>query len=219
MMRDIVFLVADGEMQATVEGFFENEAFDQRLQCARFEFDTKQDLIKHPRKDAGVYQDGHNLLKSYMGTHQYAVVMVDFAFNDNLEIMDYGQFCDNMKAKMKKSGWPEERFLIMAINPELEVLMWQADTRRIEPIFNFQGESGGLRAWLQERNLWEIGLPKPQDPKAAIDKVRNQNWGRKKTHTQIFKRIAKDVSFRGCEDESFNSFLRQIQAWFPRVYA
>ncbi|AEP29396.1 methylation-associated defense system protein MAD4 [Brumicola nitratireducens] len=218
-MRDIIFLVADGEMQATVEGFFENQAFDQRLQCTRFEFDTKQDLIKHPRKDAGVYQDGHNLLKSYIGTHQYAVVMVDFAFNDNLEMMDYEQFCENIKAKMLKAGWPEERFFIMAINPELEVLMWQNDTKRIESVFDFQGESGGLRAWLQERNLWDEGLIKPQDPKAAIDIVRGQCWGRKKTHSQIFKRIAKDVSFKGCEDESFNGLLQQIQVWYPRRYA
>ncbi len=57
------------------------------------------------------------------------------------------------------------------------------------------------------------------EPKAAIDAVRGQNWGRKKTHSQLFKRIAKDVSFRGCEDESFNGLLHQIQAWYPRVYA
>lgn len=55
--------------------------------------------------------------------------------------------------------------------------------------------------------------------KAAIDAVRGQNWGRKKTHSQLYKRIAKDVSFRGCEDETFNGLLHQIQAWYPRVYA
>ncbi|MEG3759283.1 hypothetical protein V5096_15150 [Pseudoalteromonas carrageenovora] len=218
-MRDIIFLVADGEMQATVEGFFDNEAFDQRLQCARFEFDTKQDLIKHPRKDPGVYNEGHHFLKSYLETHRYAVLMVDFDFNDNLDVMDYERFCDDIKAKMRSVGWPDERFFVMAINPELEVLMWQSDTRRIEHIFDYKGQPGGLRSWLQERNLWDEGLSKPQDPKAAIDKVRGQSWGRKKTHSQIFKRIAKEVSFRGCEDESFNGLLQQIQAWYPQEWA
>lgn len=217
-MRDIVFLVADGEMQATVEGFFENPAFDHRLQCARFEFDTKQDLIKHPRKDPGVYQEGHNLLKSYVDTHNYAVVMVDFAFNDNLQKMNYQQFRENIKTNMRSAGWPYDRFFVMAINPELEVLMWQADTRRVEPIFDYPGESGTLRTWLQDRNLWDTDALKPTDPKAAIDKVRGQSWGRKKTHSQLFKRIAKEVSFRGCKDESFNCLLQQIQAWYPRVY-
>jgi len=60
---------------------------------------------------------------------------------------------------------------------------------------------------------------KPTGPKAAIDAVRSQNWGRKKTHSQLFKRIAKDVSFRGCADESFNGLLQQIQAWYPQEWA
>ncbi len=218
-MRDIVFLVADGEMQATVEGFFENPAFDQRLECAKFEFDTKQDLIKHPRKDPGVYQDGHSLLKSYVATHNYAVVMVDFAFNDNLQTMDYQQFCDTIKANMIVAGWPEDRFFVMAINPELEVLMWQSNTRKIEPIFDYPGEAGSLKTWLQDRSLWDANKTKPSDPKAAIDTVRNQSWGRKKTHSQLFKRIAREVSFRGCEDESFNGLLQQIQAWYPQEWA
>lgn len=218
-MRDIVFLVADGEMQATVEGFFENPAFDLRLQCARFEFDTKQDLIKHPRKDPGIYQEGHNLLKSYVATHKFAVVMVDFAFNDNLQKMNYQQFCEHIKDNMREAGWPNERFFVMAINPELEVLMWQSDTRRIEPVFDYPGDAGSLRTWLQNRNLWDADHTKPANPKAAIDAVGRQSWGRKKTHSQLFKRIARDVSFRGCEDESFNGLLHQIQAWYPRFQA
>lgn len=220
-MRDVVFLVADGEMQATVEGFFENPAFDTRLQCGRFEFDTKQDLIKHPGKDPGVYQNGHYLLQRFIDSHRYAVVMVDFAFNDNLRTMDYQQFCENINANMRTAGWPDDRFFVMAINPELEVLMWQADTSRIEHIFDYPRDRGAgtLKAWLQARDLWDADALKPADPKAAIDAVRDQSWGRKKTHSQLFKRIAKEVSFRGCTDESFNGLLQQIQAWYPRVYA
>lgn len=39
------------------------------------------------------------------------------------------------------------------------------------------------------------------------------------THSGRFKHSTKDVSFKGCEDESFNGLLHQIQAWYPRVYA
>lgn len=220
-MRDIVFLVADGEMQATVEGFFKNPAFDARLQCARFEFDTKQDLIKHPGKDPGVYQNGHYLLQRFIDSHRYAVVMIDFAFNNNLETMGYHQFCEKIKANMRAAGWSDDRFFVMAINPELEILMWQADTSRIEHIFDYPRDrgTGTLRAWLQARNLWDADALKPADPKAAIDAVRDQSWGRKKTHSHLFKRIAKEVSFRGCADESFNGLLQQIRAWYPRGYA
>ncbi|MDP5132487.1 MAG: hypothetical protein NWQ54_16530 [Paraglaciecola sp.] len=219
-MRDIVFLVADGEMQATVEGFFEHPAFAERLNCGRFQFDTKEDLVKHPGKDPGVYQTGHYLLQRYLSTHRNAVVMVDFAFNNNLQTMAYQQFCETINANMRAAGWPDDRFFVMAINPELEVLMWQADTCRIEHIFDYPREKEGmsLREWLQHRNLWAADALKPTDPKAAIDKVRGQPWGRKKTHSLLFKRIAKEVSFRGCEDASFNGLLQQIQTWYPRVY-
>lgn len=59
---------------------------------------------------------------------------------------------------------------------------------------------------------------KPADPKPAIDAVRSQNWGRKKTHSQLFKRIAKEVSFKGCQDESLIGLLQQIQGWYPVVH-
>ena len=217
-MRDIIFLVADGEMQATVEGFFENPAYEKRMNCKKFEFDSKQDLIKHPRKDPGVFQDGHNFLKGYLNTHQYAVVMLDFAFNDNLTAMNYDDFVETLKKNMRASGWPEERFAVMAINPELEVLMWQSDTQGIERIVDFPGPQGGLRGWLNERGLWADDLVKPEDPKAAIDKVRGQSWGRKKTHSQIFKRVAKEVSFKGCQDIAFNGLLVKIQTWYPQEW-
>lgn len=53
------------------------------------------------------------------------------------------------------------------------------------------------------------------DSKAAIDAVRGQNWGRKKTNSQLVKRIAKGVSFRGCQDKSFKGLLQKLQVWYP----
>lgn len=214
-MRDIIFLVADGEMEATVQGFFENEAYHQRLQCAQFDFDPKKDLIKHPKKDPGVYQDGHHYLKLYRETHRFAVVMLDFAFNDNLQNKDYQEFCQEIHQKMLGAGWPQDSFVVMVINPELEVLMWQSNTQGIEHIVDYQGPQGGLKTWLEHQGLWPADSPKPPDPKAAIDKVRGKNWGRRKTHSQIYKRVAKEVSFRNCQDASFLGLWEQIKQWYP----
>lgn len=214
-MRDIVFLVADGEMEETVKGFFENAAYERRLECDRFEFDAIKDLFNHPHKDPGVYGEAHNFLKLYIDTHQHAVVMLDFDFNDNLHNKNYDEFCQEIIGNMVSAGWPEDRFYVMVINPELEMLMWQENTQGIESIINYPGQQGSLRQWLSEHNLWPDDAPKPPDPKAAIDKVRNQCWGRKKTHSQIFKRIAKDVSFRGCQDQAFVGLWRQLQTWYP----
>ncbi len=217
--RDIVFLVADGEMEQTVKGFFENPAYDQRLTCARFDFDAKQDLIAHPQKDPGVYAGGHKLLELYLETHEYAVVMLDFDFNDNLKNKDIEEFREEIKNRMLSVGWSEDRFHIMVINPELEVLMWQEDTRGIEQALDYRGEQGTLRQWLKDRHLWDEGVPKPPDPKKALDTIRAENSGRSRTHSQIFKRVAKDVSFKHCEDPAFVGLWQQLQNWFPVEYA
>lgn len=213
--RDIVFLVADGEMEETVKGFFENPAYEQRLQCNRFEFDPRQDLFAHPGKDPGVYQDAHHFLKLYLDRHEYAVVMLDFDFNDNLNNKDIDEFRQEISERMLSVGWPEQRFHVMVINPELEVLMWKEDTRGIEQALDYRGEQGSLRAWLRDRGLWNEGMKKPPDPKKALDTIRTQNPGRSRAHSQIFKRIARDVSFQHCQDPVFVGLRQQLQHWYP----
>jgi len=217
-MRDIVFLVADGEMEETVKGFFENPAYERRLQCNRFSFDPQQDVYAHPGKDPGVYAGAHNFLELYLDSHKYAVVMLDFAFNDNLINGDIDSLKEDISQNMLSVGWPEERFHIMVINPELEVLMWQEDTRKLEEILDYRWEVGSLRNWLRDKGLWDEGEPKPSDPKSAIDIIRAANPGRTRTHSQIFRRVAKDVSFIRCRDQAFIGLWQQLQHWYPVQY-
>jgi len=214
-MRDIVFLVADGEMRRTVEGFFEHEAYERRLQCSRFDFDPKLDLFDHPEKDPGVFLQAHKFLNLFRETHKFAVVMLDFAFNDNLESRDVDEFCEEILQNLITSGWNEEQVHVMVINPELEVLMWQEDTQGIERIIDYPNTQGSLREWLLNKGLWPADEAKPPDPKQAIDVVRKQGWGRKKSHSQIFKKVAAQVSFRNCRDQAFNDLWSQLQTWYP----
>lgn len=218
-MRDVVFLVADGQMNETVKGFFENPAYDQRLSCHKFGFDPREDLLPHPKKDPGVYSDAHNFLKLYLDTHQHAVVMLDFAFNDNLENGDIEKLKADIEKNMLSVGWPAERFHIMVIDPELEVLMWQEDTRKLEEILDYRFDAGSLRAWLKDRGMWDEGVPKPPDPKAALNTIRSDNQGRSISPSQIFRRVAKDVSFRRCKDQAFTGLWAQLQAWYPVTYS
>lgn len=55
----------------------------------------------------------------------------------------------------------------------------------------------------------------PVDPKSVIDALKVQNRGRNKTHSQLYKRIAKDVFSKDCAVDSFNSLLQRIQIWYP----
>lgn len=217
-MRDVVFLVADGEMRRTVEGFFEHEAYERRLQCNRFDFDPKQDLFDHPDKDPGVYAEAHKFLNLYKDTHQNAVVMLDFAFNDNFETKTVDGLQEEIRANLIASGWDEDRVHVMVLNPELEVLMWQEDTQGIERIIEYPNQQGSLRTWLKDKGLWPEELPKPPDPKQAIDVIRSQGWGKKKTHSQIFKKVATSVTFQNCQDQAFVGLWQQLQTWYPVQY-
>lgn len=217
-MRDIIFLVADGEMRRTVEGFFEHEAYERRLQCNRFYFDPQQDLVDHPGKDPGVYAEAHKFLELYKDTHTHSVVMLDFAFNDNLDTKNPEDLQQEMLQNMIDCGWAADHVHVMVINPELEVLMWQEETQGIERIIEYPGVQNSLREWLKDRGMWDEGLPKPPDPKAAIDLVRKQGWGKMKTHSQIFKRVASSVSFRNCQDLGFVGLRQKLQVWFPQEW-
>ncbi|PMH08663.1 methylation-associated defense system protein MAD4 [Vibrio lentus] len=217
-MRDIVFLVADGQMEQTVKGFFDNPAYERRLQCNRFEFNAQEDLFTHPGNDPGVFNEAHQFLNLYSDSHRYAVIMLDFNFNDNLKVKDIDQFRQELSLRMQEAGWPKERFYIMAINPELEVLMWQEDTRGLERILGYAGQEGSLRQWLADKGLWPTDVLKPPEPKKAIDFVRAQSWGPSITRPQIFKAVAKNVSFRRCQDDSFVGLWQQLQVWYPVQY-
>lgn len=210
-MRDIIFLVADGEMEETVKGFFTNPAYENRLQCRKFEFDPIADLKTHPGKDPGVLADAHNVLKLYLDLHEYAVVMLDFQFNKNHETTTVELLRDEIAQNMLSVGWPQERFHVMVIDPELEVLMWQEDTRGIEQAIDYRWEQGSLRNWLKDHGLWEDGLSKPPDPKSALDRIRSANPGRSRTHSQIFRRVSSKVSFRNCQDPAFRGLWQQLQ--------
>lgn len=218
-MRDIIFLVADGEMRRTVEGFFEHEAYERRLQCNRFDFDPQHDLVDHPGKDPGVYAEAHKFLELYRDTHSHAVVMLDFAFNDNVDTKNPQDLQQEILQNMIDSGWAADHVHIMVINPELEVLMWQEDTQGIERIIEYPDRQKSLRDWLKDKGMWEEGLLKPQDPKGAIDLIRSQCWGKKKTRSQIFKRVANSVSFKNCQDQAFTGLWAQLQEWYPVIYS
>lgn len=57
----------------------------------------------------------------------------------------------------------------------------------------------------------------PVAAKSVIDAVRAQNRWRNKVHSQLYKRITKDVSSKDCANELFNSLFQRIQVWYPVV--
>lgn len=64
--RDCVFLVADKNMEAMVQGFLLREAFHLSLGCGAFNFDPREDLfVAAGHTDPGLYKKASELTRGF----------------------------------------------------------------------------------------------------------------------------------------------------------
>ena len=216
-MKHMVVMVADSEMEAAVNGFFKNPAYHTKLGCKAFDFNSQGDLVKL-KNDPEVFHNGHEYLRGYVESHQYALVMLDKECGMTHSAEEMAQhITDNLLSV----GWSEDRIHVMVIDPELEVLLWQEDTRRLEEAVGCTLAAGGLRQWLIDHKHWPAGTPAPVDPKAAIDAVIGCSAIRRKnkSHARVYGKFAEIVSLRHCTNGTFGALQGQVQAWFPAEWA
>ena len=203
-MTDCIFLLADGQMEAVFRGFLERSDFDKRLHVSAFTFET----AVAPNKDPGVYNDADIILRPYQKTHRFAVVVLD---NDWEGSPGIAMMQAKIAEKLLLSGWEQERFEIIVINPELENWIWQ-DSPHIAEVFRFKLHAS-LREWLREQHLWESGDPKPARPKEAVEKTLRAT--RTPVSGDLYRRITARVGIRNCLDPAFQTLCAALQLWFP----
>lgn len=81
-MSDCIFLVADGAMKATCQGFLGRKKYNFSLNTREFTFE----IISHPQCDPGVYHTSHQILAAYSRQCKHAVVMLDKAWEGSKAI-------------------------------------------------------------------------------------------------------------------------------------
>lgn len=208
-MRDCVFFVADKTMQETFLGFLTREDRFEQLECGAFEFDPNQDLFfAAGQNDPGLFTRAGELLKPFTNTHRKLVVVLDCDWDASP-----GQtvIIQQISEQLAASGWEDNQFIVIAIDPELEQWIWQDspiladELRHLGPV--------SLRSSLQARGLWPEGLLKPPTPKELFNQLRQEN--RVKKSSSIYKRIATAVPVAACQDNEFKRLVAQLQAWFP----
>lgn len=207
--RDCVFLVADSNMKACIEGFLGRPQFHRNLGTGPFTFESRQDLIVGDgRNDPGVYIHAHELLRPYLKSHRYAVIILDCEWDGSP-----GSECilRDIQNRMQSNGWTEERFAIIAIDPELEAWIWQ-DSPHIDAALGFKGP-GKLRERLLQDGTWPAGARKPPRPKEAIDAVLRS--ARTPRSSSLYRKITEKVSVRSCSDPSFAVLIEALRSWFP----
>lgn len=208
-MRDCIFLLADLGMVVAFKGFFSRHNFHYALGTAPFTFDIKQDIIcDSAGNDPGVYTRAHELLRYYQSSHQNAVIVLDNAWQGSPSV---DKIRADISTRMEQVGWERNRFVIIVIDPELEVWMWQ-DNPHVAQAFGFSIRPS-LRKWLYTQGLWSIDAPKPSDPKLAFEKTLKVS--KAKIPSVVFKKICSQISCKHCVDDAFGLLKSTLQNWFP----
>lgn len=211
-MRDCFFLVADKDMQYALKGLFERQGFHLSIGCHPFAFDLTIDSRKAAYHDPDIHKNAARYTRPIQATHRHLVVMVDNDFDGSPGKV---AIRDKISDDLIRSGWQEDAFAVIVIDPELEIWLWQ-ESPHLDAALEFDParfDAMSLRAWLAGRQLWLPGEEKPREPKKAfIETLRRTS---RPLSSTIFEKVARNVSLRHCTDPAFNTLCHSLRRWFP----
>ena len=214
MKRDIVFLVADKNMEEVFAAFLGRENAHRSLGCGEFRFDRKLDLHRHPRKDPGVYNEAHVFLEPFRDKYHCAVVVMDADWEGSPGAESIAEAISaNMDGK-----W--DRFAVIIIDPELECWIWVshrgAKTVEVHPAvveaFRYNNNPP-LHELLQTNDNWDGERNKPVRPKEAAEEILRRT--RTPRSSSLYTKIVERVTIKGCNDAAFLALLGKLRQWYP----
>ncbi|MBF0147816.1 MAG: hypothetical protein HQL84_16400 [Magnetococcales bacterium] len=206
-----MFLLADSNMKGAFEGFFSREAFHRSIGCGPFRFVASEDLVVAAGdNDPGLFTRGHELLRPYQQSHQYALVVLDAAWEGSPGAERIWQ---KVSANLLESGWSQDRFHVVVIEPELETWIWQQNPH-VATALGFDDVETLMADDLLAR-AWTAGQPKPSNPKETLETLLRKK--RIPRSSAIYQKITSKVSVRQCRDASFLTMVEILRGWFPEV--
>jgi hypothetical protein len=200
---DLLVLVADNNMEAVARGLL---ARPQALGIRPLTFDS----IVHPRRDPGIANEAHTLLRPYATDYRRALVLLDHEGSGRHEATPEA-LAAQVKKRLEENGW-EGRAEVVVLAPELEVWVWSASPH-VDSCLGWAGRRPDLRAWLQEQGRWPEGQPKPTRPKEAMETALREV--RKPRSSAIYLDLARTVSLAHHTEPAFLHFTETLKRWFP----
>lgn len=201
---DLVVLAADTQMEETIRGLLSRP---RSLEIRPLSFE----VYSHPNKDPGCRREAHQFLRPFHTTFRRGLVLFDYDGCGMSHTSSPEEIEATVEERLARSGW-DGRARCLVINPELEVWVW-SESREVDRCLGWEPASQRVRGWLQSRGLWPADVPKPPDPKKAME-VALEEAGRPHS-SSVFRELAESVSLRQCEDESFERFCQILREWFP----
>jgi hypothetical protein len=200
--RDLIVLVADKNMEATLVGLLKRP---QSLGIAPVTYD----LFVHPHRDPGCLNEADDFLSSLAGAYRYALVVFDHQ-GCGREGVPPDQLAEELKARLVRKGW-RERAEVVVLAPELEVWAW-SDSLHVPRCLGWADRSPSLREWLATTGRWPIAEAKPRRPKEALEAALREV--RKPRSSAIYLELARTVSLQGHDEPAFLRLTQALRRWF-----
>jgi hypothetical protein len=197
-MNDLICLVPDKNMEAAVSELLKRHAA-LKIRPPRAE------VVVHPRRDPGVFREGVEFIRPLRDKYRHGLLLLDAAWEGAPP--DAQAALDSELAEARLDDWA--RAIVIA--PELEVWVW-SDSPHVDEALGWSGREPALRSWLTQNGLWEAEVPKPRDPKTAVERAL---WEvRKPRSSAIYRTLAQTVSVERCQDSAFLRLRKTFQEWF-----
>ncbi len=199
--RDLIVLVADRNMEATISGLLRrHSSLGIRSVLA--------DIRRHPEKDCGCRTGGIEFLSPFVSQYEHALLMFDFE-GCGLETRNVQEIETEMEVALGRQ-WGE-RGSVIVIAPELEIWVW-SDSPHVDQVLGWAEREPDLRAWLAAQGFMAPGQEKPIRPKEALERALHVT--RKPRSSAIYQSLAKKVSLARCNDRAFTKLKTILQHWF-----
>jgi len=201
--HDLILLTAGKNEEMTLRGIFSRpEALGIRPVVVHY--------IRHPEHDPGCALRAPDLLRPFLRSHRYALVICDHdgSGRENLPRTDLER---HIEQHLAQSGWTG-RSAAIVVNPELEIWVW-SDSAEVDAELGWAGREPNLRQWLRTEGLLPGDSLKPTQPKETLHKA--LQMARKPRSSSLYRQLAQKVSFKRCTDPAFEKLKKTLKDWFP----
>ena len=202
-VRDLVVLVADKDMEQTVDGLLQRpRSFGIRP--------ISYQVFVHPTHDSGCRTGAHDLLRSLATQYRFALVMFDHE-GSGRDAAAPVEVAGEVESKLASNGWAD-RCRVLVLEPELEIWVW-TDSTELDQVIGWGGRQPPVRDWLRAQKF-EVGEQgKPERPKEALRAALRE--ARKQPSAALFAALAARVGLSRCTDPAFAQFRETLHRWFP----
>ena len=201
-MIDLVVLVADNQIKVVVDALLDRP---KAIGIRKISWRT----IREFDSDPGCAKRGVIGLNRLRAEYKHALLVFDYE-GSGVNSISTQELQAILNKELEKNWGNKARAVIL--NPELEAWVW-SDSPHVDKILGWKDKQTSLRKWLKEENWVSEGKSKPDRPKEAFEaalkivgQVRN---------TELYGRLASNVSVKRCQDQSFLEFKQILKNWFP----